>query len=212
MPRNEDDIIRISDTNFIILAGGKSKRFGRNKITELLEGKSLLERVLENLTYFSGEKYVVIATDSVIPSLSKYENVRIINDLLPGKGSLGGLYTGLVKSNTLYNFVIAGDMPFINQRLVEYMGIVKEDYDIVVPRYKGKVEPLHAVYSKNCIPMIVELLEKNNLAVTELLFKVNTRYLTEDEIDKYDTDHLSFFNINTTDDYNKGKDLAAKRK
>jgi molybdopterin-guanine dinucleotide biosynthesis protein A len=85
-------------------------------------------------------------------------------------------------------------------------------FDIVVPRVKDKVEPLCAVYSRNCVAPIQALLERNELRIIELFPMVRVRYIEEDEIDDFDPEHLTFFNVNTQDDLDRARKLAAEKR
>ncbi len=134
--------------------------------------------------------------------------VRTVFDLYPGKRALGGVYTGLVHSTSFHNLVVACDMPFLNTELLRYMIELSSGFDAVVPRLGGKVEPLHAVYSKNCLTPIEELMEQGDLRVYRLLDLVKVRYVEQREIDRFDPEHLSFFNINTKADLEKAEELA----
>lgn len=195
----------------IVLAGGKSTRLGRNKLAENIGNRSLLERVVSKLTIFNEEIIVVTAKDSSIPQLNNDSKLKIVNDIYPGKGSLGGLYTGLVSSMNLYNLVVACDMPFLNIDLLQYMVSLSGDYDAVLPRVnKSVLEPLHAVYSRNCISPLEALIKENKLSILELFPMIRVRYLDDEEIDWFDPQHRSFFNINTEADLIAGKEIAGK--
>jgi len=136
---------------------------------------------------------------------------KVVVDIYPGKGSLGGIYTGLVSANTFYSLVVACDMPFLNRALLRYLVGLAPDFDVVVPNVNGWIEPLHAIYSKNCLTPIEKLLHQGKLGVRQLFDLVNTRYVCEDEIIKFDPERLSFFNINTKDDLEKAKTLIRHR-
>jgi molybdopterin molybdotransferase len=198
------------DVSFIILAGGKSTRLGRNKVVEKIGNQSLLERALSILSTFNREMIVVIAGDSSLPKLTGYAKLKIVKDIFPGKGSLGGVYTGLVSSHSFYNVVVACDMPFLNLEFIRYMISLAENSDAVIPRTLNNFEPLHAVYSKNCINSIELLLGQNKLSISELFPMIRVRYIESPEINQYDAEHLSFFNINTESDLKTGKELILK--
>jgi molybdopterin-guanine dinucleotide biosynthesis protein A len=91
------------------------------------------------------------------------------------------------------------------------MSQISSTFDVVVPRTRAKVEPLCAVYSKNCLASIHNLLERDELRLSELLNMVKVRYIEEDEINRFDPEHLSFFNVNTQANLSKAKKLAANR-
>ena len=193
--------------SYIALAGGKSLRLGRSKVSEIIDSGSLLERIISCLSLFEGEIIVVKAREQSLPQLNKYSKLRVVTDIYPDKGPLGGIYTGLAESNSSYSLVVAGDMPFLNRTLLQYMIEISPKFDLVVPRLGGMVEPLHAVYSKNCLATIENLIEQNNLMVTRLLDLLKVRYVDTDEINRFDPQHLSFFNVNTETDLEKARKI-----
>jgi molybdopterin-guanine dinucleotide biosynthesis protein A len=131
-------------------------------------------------------------------------------DLYPGKGSIIGIYSGLKKSLSFHSLVVACDMPFLNTPLLQYMLEISGGFDIVVPKIGDWFEPLHAVYSKNCLAFMQELIEHDNLRIIELFNNVRVRAIEQTEIEKFDSEHLSFFNINTQDDMERAKKLASE--
>lgn len=131
-------------------------------------------------------------------------------DIYPGKSSLGGIYTGLVYSTSFHNLVVACDMPFLNVDLLRYMIDLSPDFDAVIPRIGDLKEPLHAVYSTNCLPQMERLLKEGNLKIADILDSVRVRYVEENEINRFDPEHLSFFNINTEADLERARMLASQ--
>ncbi len=192
----------------IILAGGKASRLGQDKVLATLGRMSLLQRVITRLRPVCAELIVVTGGDRDLSTLSAEPQPKIVTDVLPGKGPLGGIYTGLLASSYETNLVVASDMPFLNEALLRYMVGLAPGFDIVVPRLGKLVEPLHAVYSRQCIAPIEEMLKKERLSVNELLGLVKVRYVEAEEIDRFDPRHLSFFNINTKTDMETARQLA----
>ena len=199
------------DINCIVLAGGKGLRLERDKVLENIGNRSLLQRVVSCLSVYNSEIIIVTATKQPLPQFIDYPKLRIVTDIYPSKGPLGGIYTGLGVSNSFYNLAVACDMPFLNQALLSYMIQFSANFDLVVPRLGELVEPLHAVYSKNCLAPIEYLLERGNLQVTQLFNLVRVRYVEAEEIDRFDPEHLSFFNINTEADLKKAQELAKEK-
>ena len=199
------------DVSCIILAGGKSTRLGRNKVVEKIGNQSLIERVLSRLSALKSDVVLVTAKDSFVPQLADYPGLKQVNDIYPERGSLGGIYTGLVASETFYNLVVACDMPFLNLDLLRYMIDLAEGYDAVIPKSNYDVlEPLHAVYSKNCIPAIESLIKKDRFSILELYPLIKVRYLEYSEVERLDPVHISFFNINTEEELKVAKDLVRR--
>ena len=193
------------DISCIVLAGGKSRRMGRNKVTVTIGGKSLLEKVIERLACFKSEIIVVTAKERTLPVPIGYPRLKVVSDVYPGKGSLGGIYSGLVASATFHNLVVACDMPFLNLQFLKYLLDEAEGYDVVVPRYDGTFEPLHAVYSKGCLPHMEALLKKDDLVILDLFPMVRMKHIEKNEIDRFDPKHLSFFNVNTEADLRRAE-------
>ena len=196
------------DIGFIVLAGGKGLRLGQDKVSETIGDRSLLERVVSCLASFDSDILIVSASERTFPQLNGYPRLRTVADIYLNKGPLGGVYAGLKASDSFYNFVVACDMPFLNQALLRYMMQISAGFDLVVPRLGELVEPLHAVYSRACLSPIESLLRQGDLILRRLFALVEVRYVEAEEIDRFDPQHLSFFNINNEADMERAKKLA----
>ncbi len=194
------------EINGIVLAGGKSLRFGNDKVSEAIGSKSLLQQVIASLRFLDGEIIVVTSNEHPISESIDHPKLRILTDVLPGKGPLGGIYTGLAASVTEYNLVVASDMPFLNEALLRHLIKISEGYDIAVPRVGKLVEPLHAIYARSCLDPMSEMMKEKRLSIYELFSRVRVRYMETAEIERFDPEHRSLFNINTK------ADLAAARR
>lgn len=199
------------DISCVVLAGGKGLRLKRDKVLENIGSINLLQRVVSYLSFYNCEIIVVTASKQSIPLSVDYPKLRVKADIYPGKGPLGGIYTGLMASNHFYNLVVASDMPFLNRELLSYMMKLSAGFDLVVPRMGSFVEPLHAVYSKNCIVPIENMLKQGALQIHLLFPLVKVRYIETEEIDKFDPEHLSFFNINTEADLKRARELLREK-
>lgn len=176
----------------IILAGGKSSRFGREKAFLNIEGRPIIEVLVSKLSSVFEEVFIVTNNKKKFG----YLNTNIIPDIFPDKGPLGGIHAGLVHSKSPYSFFTACDMPFLNTDVVRNMINEVEGYDIVVPGVKDRLHPLCAIYSKRCIPVIEDNLKKGNLRVQSIFNELKTKI-----IDKMFTEGRHFININTKEDY-----------
>jgi len=194
----------------IVLVGGRSSRFGREKHTEIVARKSLIERTISHLISLSAEILIVISNRQSRSSFSLYAEAKTVVDLYPAKGPLGGIYTGLVYSTSFHNLAVGCDMPFLNLDLLRYMIDLSPDFDVVMPRIGQLKEPLHALYAKNCLLPMERLLKGGNLKIADFLDSVRVRYVEKDEIDRFDPEHLSFFNINTQADLERARMLASQ--
>jgi len=193
----------------IILAGGKNLRLGRNKALEMIGGISLIERVVERVRPLSSQ--IIIVTSQNNHTLPDIPGVRYVEDVFPGKGPLGGIYTGLLRAGTACSLAVACDMPFLNIELINHMKQSITGYDAVVPRLcTSMVEPLHSIYSENILPVLERRLRNEKLSVHAFLEEVNVRYIEEDECKRFDSELLSFFNINQQSDLDRALEIVGQ--
>jgi molybdopterin-guanine dinucleotide biosynthesis protein A len=195
----------------IILAGGKSSRLGQSKALQVIEGKNLIQWVIDRLAMLSTEIIIATAHGESIPCSSAVRT-KTVADIYPGKGPLTGIYSGLMASSGSRAIVVGCDTPFLSVGLLEYMARICSIFDVVVPRIKNKLEPLCAVYSKNCLIPIRGLLEQDEQRIRKLYSKVKVKYVEEDEINRFDAEHLSFFNVNSQADLDRASKLAAAKR
>jgi molybdopterin-guanine dinucleotide biosynthesis protein A len=186
-------------------------RLGRAKALERINKQSLIERTIDCLSIVSQALLVVTSQEQFRLVAAARLKGKVIVDIYPGKGALGGIYTGLASADSFYSLVVGCDMPFLNRDLLCYLIDLAPNFDVVVPRIDDMLEPLHAVYSRDCLAPIKELIDKDRLGVSQLFNLVKTRYVGKDEIAKFDPRCLSFFNINTLDDLRKAKDLIGQK-
>ena len=180
----------------IVLAGGQSQRMGRNKALMLLEGQTLVARVLDRLSPLCDE--LIISTNDVEPYADL--PVRVVPDVFPVGCALSGIHAGLVAMQNERAVVVACDMPFLSRPLLRYMTVVSSGHDVVVPRVGGFYEALHAVYSVRCVEPIARLLTEGPRRVVDFFPQVRVREVTEDEVRLFDAE-LSFFNVNTSEEW-----------
>lgn len=190
----------------IVLAGGKSLRLGREKALEEIGGRSLIERVIERLSLLGNEIIVVTSSSDQLPDLG----VKRVIDSYPGKGNLVGIYSGLKEVASSNALVVGCDMPFLNIDLLRYIMELSPGFDVVIPRVNEGVEPLHAVYSKNCLAPIEVYLREGRLKIFDLLPELKVRYVDNAEIERFDPRHLSFFNINSEADLERARILLER--
>ncbi|UCB53263.1 MAG: molybdenum cofactor guanylyltransferase [Candidatus Zixiibacteriota bacterium] len=192
----------------IILAGGKGSRINKNKaLITLPDGKALIQRTIGVLKGIFTEILIVANQRETYKGLG----VQVVEDLIEGKGPLGGILTGLAYSTSQFNFVIGCDMPFPQPGLIELLLQKCVDQDVVIPAAGGEVEPLFAVYSKSCLPVIVGHVQKQDLKVRSILTELRVLKIEQKRIDGVDPERLSFFNINTDDDLKKARAMMLAR-
>jgi molybdopterin-guanine dinucleotide biosynthesis protein A len=189
--------VKIIDVTGVILAGGKSSRMGKNKALLDFGGRSIIEHTVDLFKSIFPEVLLVTNTPEEYKGLS----VRIVTDIFPGKGSLGGVYTGLLYSSNEYSFIASCDMPFLKRGLIEFLMTLRDGYDVVVPRLKGGHEPLHAVYSKRCLKPIEEMIKRNDLRIIGFYQGVRAREVSEEELAPFNPGPSAFINVNTPEEY-----------
>jgi molybdopterin-guanine dinucleotide biosynthesis protein A len=175
-----------------VIAGGKSSRMGTDKSFVELMGKPIIEHLLGRVADL-GQSETILITNR--PAEYAHLNLPMYGDVLPEKGSLGGIYTAIYHSQTPHTLVIACDMPFVNPALLKHMLGLREGFDVVVPRVDGYPEGLHAVYSRACLDPIRHKLDADKLKVIGFYEEVSVHYL--DDYQVFDPQGLSFFNVNT---------------
>jgi molybdenum cofactor guanylyltransferase len=202
----------------IILAGGKSSRMGQDKMWMMLDGQSLIERVVSRLLPLAAEVLLSGGDAGRYESLLRSIPVpgRVVPDQYPGCGPLAGMQAGLSAAQGDVALVVAADMPFVNIALLQHMIRLAQGYDGVVPhvvdprKRVGALEPLHAVYRRTCLPAIERHLAANDRQAFCFFDEVRIRALPLEEIKVLDPDLLSFFNVNTPQDWQDAHRIAAQ--
>ena len=194
----------------IVLAGGLSRRLGRDKAVEPISGEPLIARCIGRLSAVADEIIVVVNDIERGEQLPLPPTCRVALDVYADSGSLGGIFSGVSAMRGEWGVVVACDMPFLNTALLRYMLSLREGFDAVVPVLDGRPEPTHALYSKACLPHIERRLQAKDLKIARFFDDVSVRYVSQEEVDAHDPDHLSFFNVNTQSDLDKALALAAQ--
>ena len=197
-----------SDVTAVILAGGMSRRLGRNKAVEPFQGEPMVRRVIHRMGKVASNIIVVANDDERVTELDLPDNVTPVIDEYPGKGSLGGIYTGLHSAPTEWAIFCACDMPFPSPQLYRALLSNRDANDAVVPVVDGRPEPIHAAYSRLCLEPIRNKLTENQLKISGFFDDVTVHYFTEDKVRAIDPDLLSFFNINTQRDLEEANQIA----
>jgi molybdenum cofactor guanylyltransferase len=197
----------------VVVAGGKSQRLGQDKRRLRLwgqRGPTLLEHTIMIMAACCDEVIAVLNDDDDWPDLP----ARVVPDLLPNGGSLGGIYSGLMAAKHPYSFVVAADMPLLNHQLVAWMANEPCDYDVLVPRLAGGqarnrlgVESLHAIYGVTCREPMRRQLERGDPRVIGFFPEVRIRFVEPEILSRFDPAGLAFKNINTPEDLEEVREL-----
>ncbi len=193
----------------IILAGGESRRLGRDKAWQTVGGIALITRVLDAAAEIPGDIFIVANDPDKYDQLAGRATLK--RDEAPNLGPLGGLYTGLLATSDRDNLLLPCDAPFLNPKLLAYLLDRLPGHEAVVPEYKGRAHPAIAAYATTCLPAIEKQLALGNLKVNSFFPDVSIKYLDEAAISEVDPDGLSFFNVNTATDLAEAECLAGSR-
>jgi FdhD protein len=186
---------RISDVTGVILAGGESRRMGSDKSLLPLAGARFIDHAFRRLAEVFEE--VIVVTNS--PGLYAHLPCRKVPDLYPAKGPLAGIHSGLCHVRSGKIFVVACDMPHLSTETIRRLCREKDGNDVVVPHSGRGIEPLHALYDRNCLPAIESALGAGEKRIVSFFAQVRVRVLPPETLAGCDPD--SFRNINTPGEY-----------
>lgn len=185
----------------VVQAGGQSSRMGEDKALKPFLGKPLIERVIERMSPIANE---VIVTTNRPADYAFLKNVRLISDLKPGRGALGGLYTAVASASHPLVAVVACDMPFASKNFFESASrlMVAQEADVVIAKLDEGYEPIHALYRRGtCLPAIESAIEADQWKVIAWFPQVKVRTLSPEEVRALDPSGLCFWNLNTPEEF-----------
>jgi molybdopterin-guanine dinucleotide biosynthesis protein A len=191
----------------VIQAGGESRRMGQDKGLSPFLGKTLVERVLDRVAHLAGE--VLLTTNR--PEGYLFLGLPLVEDAIPGRGALGGLYTALQAASQPLVAVVACDMPFASPQLLGFERdlLLEGGYDAVIPRTVGGTEPFHAVYRKEaCLPHVLAAIQADKWRVDAWYAKANVRLLSPEETQRIDPQGMAFRNVNTPEELAEAERMA----
>jgi molybdopterin-guanine dinucleotide biosynthesis protein A len=190
----------------VVVAGGKSVRLGQDKRKLRLwgaDGPTLLEHTIEIMATYTDDVVVVLNDAEGWSSLPG----RVVGDVFPDMGSLGGIYSGLFVAKYAHSFVVAADMPLLNGDLIAWMIAQPRDFDVLLPRVgSGRarnrlgVESLHGIYGTGCRGPMRQQLEAGNPQVIGFFPDVRVRLVEPEIVARFDPEGIAFKNVNTPDE------------
>lgn len=182
----------------VVLAGGAGSRFnGLIKSRILINGETIISRIISSIGGIFDEIIIVTNTPD---EFIEFRNYKIVGDLILNAGPLGGIHAGLSASSKEAVFVFAGDMPFLDKRLIlsmidDYMGAA---CDALIPRIGGFIEPLHSIYNNSVINRLEEYLRNDRgCAVRDFIELLDVKYM---KLEGSADIRRAFTNINSPDD------------
>jgi molybdopterin-guanine dinucleotide biosynthesis protein A len=198
--------VNVEKVGVAILAGGESRRMGQEKAFLPIAGRPVIERVIQRVTPLGDD--VTIITNA--PDKYHHLGFRMVSDVFPDKGSLGGIYTAIHAARHPHCLVVACDMPFLNPGLLRYLVRLVPSFDVVIPRVKEFPETMHAIYGKGCLEPIERQLLADRLKIIGFFKDVQVRYVERDDVARFDPTFRSFLNMNTPADWQRMQRLAAE--
>jgi len=208
IPRPDAIIDRKRALTVAILAGGESRRLGQDKTRVIFSGKPLAARVAGRFLDIAQEVIIITSEPGKIlfPGFTTYQ------DLIPGKGALGGLYTALHEAGRPFVAVLACDMPYASPSLVctEMDVLARTGKDVAVPTGPSGLEPLHAVYRrKTCLHAVEGALERGERRIVSFFPGLSVYVMDQAETALHDPGNRAFVNINTPADLRQAEALEA---
>jgi molybdopterin-guanine dinucleotide biosynthesis protein A len=187
----------------IILAGGSSRRMGRDKALLSFPGSdppiTFMEQLIHELDYCCCE-VLIVARDQEQASRYAYADADIILDSIPGGGPLVGLASALHAISSYYAVLVAVDMPFVTSQLLAYMLSCYQDDTVLVPLVNGHPQVTLAIYPRSILPIIDELIQQGRRDLRSLLDVAPVRYIDGEELRMVDPELRSFVGVNTPEE------------
>ena len=190
----------------VLLAGGKSKRMGTDKMFLPFHNMPLIQWMIEKIIQ-SGFLITLISNavnNQKIQNILPYplrKQILVHEDVYPEKGPIGGIYSGLFYSLEPRVFVVAVDLPFFVPELMKDMERAFRNDTLLIPQTEKGYEPLFAIYPKSSESVFLKMIKEDNLKISNSYKLVPTTFYTQNQISKFDPTYQSFININTREDY-----------
>jgi molybdopterin-guanine dinucleotide biosynthesis protein A len=190
----------------VIQAGGKSTRMGGTpKALMELGGRRIIERAVAVVREVVDHVLVVTNT----PELYRFLGLPMVPDVFPDHGSLGGLYSGLAAAPGDAAFTVACDMPFLRADVARLVVGRAHEADVVIPRVGEQLETLHAVYGKRCLGPMEDRLRAGRLRIIGFFDDVQVLEIPETEVARHADPAVVFMNVNTPEELERARSLAA---
>jgi len=182
--------------SLVILAGGLSRRMGRDKAALPAGDGTLIEHIARRLA--------PVVEETIVAGASGRHHLRgttMVDDRYPGLGPLAGIHAGLLVARSPLVWVVGCDLPDVDPGLAALLCGLAGEVDAVVPRLDSEPQGVCAVYDRGLAPRIERLLAAGERRLKMLLAASKVRYVTPDELRPVDPELRSFRNINTPAEY-----------
>ena len=187
----------------VVLAGGKSRRMGRDKLSMVYDGRTLLESAVQRFKSEFSDVYISVSDEGKYPNI----DAQRIVDIIPGVGPLSGLHAALktIKNDSV--FLVAADLPFADPLAAKRIIALGSGFEACVIKLPdGNVEPLFGYYARTLLPLCEELIASGDNRMTGIYVGTNTRFVSPSELgDAWDDKMI--ININYPKDYEAIRDV-----
>lgn len=196
----------------VILVGGRSSRMGRPKAALLFDGVPLLTHLVRRIATRFPEIVVVRAPGQELPlptddadssSVVGGSSLVVVEDAVTEQGPVAGICAGLTAVQRPLAYVVTCDVPFLDPDLGVWMASLADGYDVVVPEWEGRLNPLQAIYRTRVLPLLEEQLAAGRRRPVDLYERVPVRTVSEAEIRARDPEGRTFLNMNTPEEYER---------
>lgn len=190
-----------------VQAGGESRRMGQDKALALFKGRPLIVRVIERVSPLADE--LIVTTNH--PEAYSFLGVPLYQDIFPGSGALGGLFTALSAARGELVAVVACDMPFVSPKILALArdAVLSTGADVAIPLTGDGYEPFHAVYRREtCQPAVREALDAGKRKLISWFDSVRIHTLDPAQLYQHDPVGIAFWNINTPEELLEAEQLA----
>jgi molybdopterin-guanine dinucleotide biosynthesis protein A len=195
----------------IVLAGGRSSRMGADKAALTWRGTTMLQWIVAELgRRFEPVVVVASANHNEVASGLAGTAAPIIRDQELFEGPVKALRLGLATTQAEVAFVCACDLPFLNRELARTLCAMAAGHDAVIPLVRGRMQVLHAVYRATCLPVLDAMIGRGVSRLQAVVPHLGARIVNEDEMRAFDPELLSFFNVNTPEDYHRALQMAGQ--
>lgn len=191
-----------------VLAGGRGRRMGGDKVSLEIGGQTLVRRAVDTLRLTGLDIALVLRLHQPVPLTA--HTVAVVRDKIEDAGPLGGLHALLGWLSVEWALVMPCDQPFVAPELLrELLAQANEDVDAVVGRSADVVEPLPGVYRRTCLPAVEEALARGERSLRELLASLRVHAVPAKTLCRWDPDLLSYLNVNTPADLERARSVVA---
>ena len=194
------------DCTGVILAGGKNSRLPGEKKTFRRVGDEMMLTSIYSLFSKLFSEVIIVVND---PGDFIGWDMTVVTDIHPSRCALAGLHAGLFYASNPWAYVTACDVPFANEQVIRHLvGQRDARAEVIIPRTEDGLEPLAAVYSKGCIPLIETNLEKKIFMIKKFFRKKKIKEIPVSDLKKLDPSMQFMFNVNTPEDLETARSMA----